>query len=333
MSLIITDQALFLTRGMMRVRKPGKIRDHLWFLGSEESCVYLLEGRDDSMLVSGGLSYLVPDILRQFKEFHIDETRITKLLILHAHFDHVGIVPFFKRRNPKLEIYASARGWEILQMPKAVQTINNFSLSVARRSGKEGVLAAYDLDWRGEITGNSISEGDRVDLGNLEVLMIETPGHSTCSVSAYVPKLKALFASDAGGIPYKDKILASGNSNFTQYQKNLEKLRDLDVEFVCADHYGYVTGEEAGDFIRQTMEVARQERSLMDEAYRRTKDIQIAAKELTDYYYNQYPDWVVSPEIVEGVYRQMIRHIAGAGTSPSPSTGKGGGGEEERKKG
>ena len=86
----------------MRVRKPGKIRDHLWFLGSEESCVYLLEGRDESMLVSGGLSYLVPEILGQFNEFHIDETRITKLLILHAHFDHVGIVPFFKRRNPKL---------------------------------------------------------------------------------------------------------------------------------------------------------------------------------------------------------------------------------------
>ena len=147
------------------------------------------------------------------------------------------------------------------------------------------------------------------------------------------PRLKALFASDAGGIPYRDKIMASGNSNFTQYQQNLEKLRDLDVEYVCADHYGYVAGEEARDFIRQTMEVARQERSLMEEAYRRTKDIRIAAKELTGDYYNQHPDWVVSPEIVEGVYRQMLRHIAGAGTFPSPSTGKGEGGGEQGKKG
>ena len=50
-------------------------------------------------------------------------------------------------------------GWEILQMPKAIQTINNFSRSVARRNGKEGILEAYDLDWRGEITGNAVSEG------------------------------------------------------------------------------------------------------------------------------------------------------------------------------
>jgi 2-aminobenzoylacetyl-CoA thioesterase len=294
---------------MMRVRKPGKIRDQLWFLGAEESCVYLLEGQDESMLVSGGLSYLVPEILKQFEEFHIDETRITRLLILHAHFDHVGIVPFFKRRNPKLEIYASARGWEILQMPKVVQTINEFSRSVAKRSGKEGALAAYDLDWRGEITGKSVSEGDRMDLGNLEVLIIETPGHSSCSISAYVPKLKTLFASDAGGIPYRDKIMASGNSNFTQYQQNLEKLRDLDVEYVCADHYGYVAGEEARGFMLETVEVAKQERLLMEEAYRKTKDIRIAAKELTGHYYNHYPDWVISVEIVEGVYRQMLRHI------------------------
>ena len=28
----------------MRVREPGKIRDNLWLLGREESCVYLLEG-------------------------------------------------------------------------------------------------------------------------------------------------------------------------------------------------------------------------------------------------------------------------------------------------
>jgi len=293
----------------MRIRKPGKIRDQLWLLGSEESCVYLLEGRDESMLVSGGLSYLVPDILKQFKEFHIDETRIRKLLILHSHFDHVGVVPFFKGRNPKLEIYASARGWEILRMPKAIQTVNKFSRSVARRRGKESVYETYDLDWRDGITGISISEGERIDLGGLEVLILETPGHSSCSISAYVPKLKALFASDAGGIPYRDIIGASGNSNFTEFQQNLEKLKDLDVEYVCADHYGYVAGEEAKSFIRQTIESARQERALMEEAYQKTGDIEVAAKGLSADYFNKYPDWVVSPEIVEGVYRQILRHI------------------------
>lgn len=314
----------------MRVRKPGKIRDQLWFLGVEESCVYLLEGTNESMIISGGLSYLVPEILKQFEEFHIDETRIGKLLILHSHFDHGGIVPFFKRRNPKLQVYASARGWEILRMPRAIQTFNQFSHSVARRGGKEEILAGYDLDWKEGITGIPVFEGDRIDLGNLDVLVMETPGHSSCSISAYVPRLRALFPSDAGGIPYRDMIIASGNSNFTQYQQSLEKLRNLQIDYVCADHYGYVAGEEARGFIQKTIEVAKQERSLMEAAYRRIGNIDSAAQELTRDYYHKHPDWVVSSEIVEGVYRQMLRHIAGTLSSPVEGKRKVGVGQGKR---
>ena len=190
--------------------------------------------------------------------------------------------PFSNAEISKMEIYASARAWGILHMPKAIRTINQFSRSVAGTDGKgRAFYDSYDLDWRDESEGTTLSEGDKIDLGNLEVLIIETPGHSSCSISAYVPKFKALFASDAGGVPYRDRIIASGNSNFTQYQQNLEKLRDLEVEYVCADHYGYVAGEEAGDFIRKTIEAAKQERSILEEAYRRTGDIRIAAKELT----------------------------------------------------
>src|SRR4030042_2701591 len=236
------------------------------------------------------MSYLVPDLLRQFEGFVIDEKRITKLLILHSHVDHVGTVPFFKRRYPNVEVYASARCWEILQMPKAIESINAFGRSVAKRMGREGVHATYDLAWRNDITGTIVSEGDRIDLDDLVVQIIETPGHSSCSLSAYVPQFKTLFASDAGGVPYKGKILPLGNSNFTLFQHSLEKLKDLAVEYVCADHYGYIAGNEARDFFRPTIEFARQERASLEEAYRRTGDIDIIARELTADFYRKNPD-------------------------------------------
>ena len=104
----------------MRIHNPGKVRNHLWCLGHEESGIYLLEGRDESMIISGGMSYIVPAVIRQLKEFGIDKARIKKILILHAHFDHVGMVPFFKRSFPDIDIYASERAWEILHEPKTV---------------------------------------------------------------------------------------------------------------------------------------------------------------------------------------------------------------------
>jgi len=294
----------------MRIREPGKIREGLWALGREESRVYLLEGNGASMIVSGGMSYIVPEMLQQFKEFKIDEGRIEKLLILHSHFDHVGIIPFFKRRHPGMEVFASGRAWEILKMPKAVTTINEFSRNVAKRMGKEELYSAYDLDWREDVTGKPVREGDRIHVGGIEVLILETPGHSSCSITAYVPQWKALFPTDGGGIPFKEMIVPSGNSNYTQFQESLEKLKDLEVDYYCADHYGHVVGEEAGDFIHQSIEMARRHRNQIEEALRSEGDIDKATRNLIASFYEDNPDYFLSPEILTGVYRQIVRHIA-----------------------
>ena len=294
----------------MRIQKPGKVRERIWFLGREESGVYLLEGDDGLMMVSGGMSYIISDILRQLSELGIDENRIKKLLILHSHFDHVGIIPFFKRRHPEMEVYASERAWEILQMEKAVLTINEFSRNVAKRMKKEEVYSAYDLEWRNDVSGKTIREGDRIDLGGLEILILEIPGHSSCCIAAYLPKLKALFPTDGGGIPFDQTIVTSGNSNYTKYQQSLGRIKDLKVDYYCADHYGYVIGEEARTFIAKSIEMAKKNRTQMEEAYRSIRDIDGAAQKLVSSFYEENPSYFLSPEIFLDVYRQMVRHIA-----------------------
>lgn len=294
----------------MRIRQPGMINERLWMFGRQESTVYLLRGDKGSMIISGGMSYIVPDILKQFEEFGIDEEKIKKILILHSHFDHVGIVPFFKRRCPWIKVYASKRAWEIFQMDKAIPTINEFSRNVAERMGLGDIYSSYDLEWRNDVVGQTISEGDRIDLGGLEVLVLEIPGHSSCCIAAYVPELKALFPSDGGGIPFDDTIIASGNSNYTKFQESLEKLKDLNVKYYCADHYGYVIGEEANEFIKRTIEKAREHRSEIEKIYRLTRDIDLSAKKMTASFYEAYPSYFLAPEIFLDVHRQMIRHIA-----------------------
>jgi glyoxylase-like metal-dependent hydrolase (beta-lactamase superfamily II) len=296
----------------VRIRKPGRVKEGLWFLGREETGVYLLEGRQESMIISGGMSYIVPDLLQQMTDFNIDERRITKLLILHSHFDHIGIVPFLKRRLSQTEVYASERAWEILTMEKAIRTINEFSRSAARRMRREEVYSVYDLEWRDDITGKLVHDEDRIDLGEVTVSILEIPGHSSCSIAAYVPEWKALFPTDGGGIPFRETIITSGNSNYTRYQESLEKLKDLEVDYYCADHYGYLTGEEAGEFVPKTIEMAKKHRAVIEKAYRSTGDIDKVAKAMVNSFYYENRGFVLSPEIFLEVYRQMVRHIASA---------------------
>jgi len=296
----------------MRHRNPGKVCDRLWYLGREESGVYLLEGNASSLIISGGMSYLAPVVLEQMRDFHIKEDKNDKLIILHAHFDHVGLVPFFKRRYPRLQIFALARGWEILKMEKAIATINSSSMMVARRLGTEALLKGLDLEWRDDVSGSVVSEGSVLDLGGLTVRVLETPGHSSCSLSAYCPEMKALFPSDGGGIPFDDIIAPAGNSDYTKYQQSLEKLSALPVDIFCADHYGYVTGEEANDYIVNSMESAREHRTQIEGIYRRTGSVEETVQEVVDAVYKERPSYFLSPEIYAGVYRQTVRHIAAA---------------------
>lgn len=294
----------------MRSDRPGRVCEGLWYLGRPESGVYWLQGSDGALIINGGTSYITADVLDQMQRFELHESELTGILILHAHFDHVGVIPYFKQRRPDLTIYASKRAWELLTDPKVVATINEFSRSTAQRWGMVDVLSAHDLDWKVGSAGQEVREGDIISLGEQDIRILETPGHSSCSISAYAPRIKALFPSDGGGIPHGDKIVCAGNSNYTQYQSSLQRLQELEVAYLCADHYGYLWGDEARTFIQRAIEAAALERDQMEELYLRTRDVETAAREATASFMKENPDYLLPADIYEGIKRQMMRHIA-----------------------
>lgn len=292
----------------MRVRKAGKITDQLWYLGREESGVYCLEGNDITMLINGGLAFILPDVLRQIQSFGINKEKIKKFLILHSHFDHTGIVPYIKRTWPGIEILASAPAWKIFAMAKAIEIMNAYSRMSANLAGAEAALKIFDLDWRDDIAGTAVGEGDAIDLGGMTVRIFDTPGHTNCSISAYELANNALFPSDAGGIPFADTCFPSMNTNTIQYLESLEKMKALPVRYYCADHYGYITGEEARGFIELSLTEGRRWKAELEKCYQKhAGDLDAAAKAITDDFYRLNPGYFIAPDILEGVFKQMLK--------------------------
>jgi glyoxylase-like metal-dependent hydrolase (beta-lactamase superfamily II) len=295
----------------MRIRKTGKVKDGLWRLGTEESGVYLLEGSKSSAIISGGMSYLLPVFLRQLQEFNVPDKKIEHLIILHTHFDHVGIVPYLKRSWPQLNIYASPRGWQTLSNPKAKSVINDFTMKVTKRVlGSTDELSKYDWQWRDDVAGYSLAQGDTLDLGDIQINIIETPGHSSCSISAYIPKLKTIFPSDAVAIPYRDEFIIAANSDLTMYRQSLEKIGNLEIETLCADHYGYIVEEEAHDYINKSKTALTDMIKNLRQALQKEGSIDRAAKILVDKHFRLRPDYFIAPEILLQTYGQMLKHVA-----------------------
>jgi len=294
----------------MIIDHPGNVTERILLLGEKASCIYLLKGDGEYAILGGGMTYIVFDVIRQLQEFNIEEKKIKQMVILHSHFDHCGIVPFFKRRWPWIQITASARAKELLDKPKVIESISFLNGMLLAERGLEEKAETPGLEF-GEINVDHIvGEGDVIPCGDLSMEVIETPGHSSCSIAVYVPQEKAMFASDAGGIPFGDKVFTAANSNFDRYQDSLEKMAGYEIDVYLAEHFGARTGDDGRDYLRQSINDAMETRGILEASYRKTQDVQKSIQEITDRFMEWVPDGFMPRDIIEMVIGQMLKYIA-----------------------
>ncbi len=291
--------------------ETGVVTDRITLLGRLESCVALLDGGDELALLGGGMTYIVPDIVEQLEALGLDESRVKRLVILHAHFDHCGVIPWAKRRFPQAVVTASRRAADLLAKDKVGKTVAQLNEAATARAQRAEAVAAVDGDFAPITVQEAAADGARIPLGDLTLECVEVPGHSSCSMAVYVPELKALFPSDAGGIQYGDFHLACGNSNFDQYQASLERLARYEVDVLVSEHYGAHTDEDARAWLPHALAEARATRSMLEDCVRRHHgDGAAAAEEVADRFVAESPEDFLPREILALVAGQMCRFIA-----------------------
>ncbi|MBU2499386.1 MAG: MBL fold metallo-hydrolase [Proteobacteria bacterium] len=294
----------------MVISEPGKVTERITFLGRRDSCLYLVDGGGESVLVGGGMAYVVPDILEQIRRYGIREREIRRVIILHAHFDHCGAAPFLKRRWPWMRVTASVRGKDLLSNPEVSKAIAALNQQFIVRAGLEEEAARLGFGFTGIEVEETAREGDLISCGDVILEVLEVPGHSSCSIAVYVPQEKALFASDAAGVRSGDYFFSAGNSNFDHYQQSLDKMAKYEVKVVAGEHYGAAVGEEARTFLPRAIEEAKKTRALLEASYRRTRDVQKSTEEMTKIFMAQPPPGFLDREVIAIVAGQMVKHIA-----------------------
>ncbi|HOO38381.1 MAG TPA: MBL fold metallo-hydrolase [Deltaproteobacteria bacterium] len=293
----------------MIIDRPGTITERITFLGKRESCIYLLGDSDEYTILGGGMTYIIPDVMAQLEALGIDEKRITRLIILHAHFDHTGIVPYCRKRWPWISVCASKKAQRRFGEPRTVETIVNFNTMLLNNI-PEATRGDLVPDAHGFVVDEVLADGDVIRCGDLHLEVMEVPGHSTCSIAVYVPEEKALFASDAGGILFQDTVFTAANSNFDHYQQSLEKMAGLDIAVYLAEHYGALTGKDAKEFLPRSIESARQTRALIEETYRALGDVSATTEKITEMFTQASSGYFLPREIMQMVIGQMTGYLA-----------------------
>ena len=143
---------------------------------------------------------------------------ITHVLETHAHADHLSAAPLFKARTgAKIGIGARIREVQRVFRP---------------------MFCADDLKVDGGDFDLLLSDGDRISLGELEIEVIETPGHTAADVSYRVAD--AVFVGDTLFMPdYGTARTDFPGGDARRLYRSIHRLLDLPPEtrlFLCHDY-------------------------------------------------------------------------------------------------
>lgn len=294
----------------MWIKNPSTVTEKIEFLGRPELCSYLVKG-DTYALLGGAMAHVVPDVLTQLDNLEIDLERIRHLVILHSHYDHVGMAPYLVRKWPWLKIALSSVGARILKNQKALKVIQEYNNSMLSTAHGADQIEPLNLISEGFPMHYIVNDGMEIDLGNRVTLrIIDAPGHSVCSIAAYFPKEHALFPSDSIGSLTEERILPMGSSNYDDFQRSIDTLEHVNAEIICLEHFGALTPPEGKKFCEKAKKEANDFRNKMIDTYKDKADIDLTVNELAESLYCGLSKVGLLPDdLLKGILKRMVKFV------------------------
>jgi glyoxylase-like metal-dependent hydrolase (beta-lactamase superfamily II) len=198
---------------------------------------YLVEAAEPA-LVETGPSTSVEAVRGGLEALGVGPDDLAHILVTHIHLDHAGgagtLAPFF----PGATVWVHERGAPHLADP--VRLVS----SAARLYGEERLRELFGpVEPVPTDRLRSVSDGDRVRLGDRELITMHTPGHAGHHVCLVDSVTGAVFVGDAVGVFLPDVRVLRPATPPPEFDlelavSSIERLRDLRPALILFSHFG-----------------------------------------------------------------------------------------------
>ncbi|NHI94502.1 MAG: MBL fold metallo-hydrolase [Candidatus Lokiarchaeota archaeon] len=227
---------------MSWIREEGKINENVYLFDSflfaqkQSMACYLVKGSKKIALIDASGKQEGKTIAKKIKQLNLEPDF---LILTHSHWDHADGTLNIKKIFPNIEVLVSRIG---------VQTLKNaeeFNKGFSDFAPKSKPITDV----------SPLKDEDIIDLGDIELKIFETPGHTNCSLSVLDQKNKILFTGDSFGYPMSEKLFIAPIMPPEFSKENLlnsiKKISTVNFDSICIAHFGCLRDEFARDFLDQ----------------------------------------------------------------------------------
>ncbi|QTL97543.1 MBL fold metallo-hydrolase [Iocasia frigidifontis] len=205
---------------------------------------YLILGNKIACLIDTGLG------IGNIKQITDSLTDLpVKVITTHVHWDHIGGHSLFDN----ISVHENDVEWMRNGIPVP---IDNIKINLVKGVRKELLPENFNINdydiFKGE-PRHILNDGEKINLGNRELLVLHTPGHSPGHICLYEKERGYLYTGD---LLYKGTLYAFyPSTNPNDYYKSIIKISKLDyVDKILPGHNDIVVNKKLIIEIRQAFE-------------------------------------------------------------------------------
>lgn len=210
-----------------KINKNVSVVKEIFF--TEHCNCYIVEDEKDIIIIDfgvGGIKF--SSIIDNFNDKNILS------ILTHFHFDHLLGIEQFET------IYCS--NLEPLDFGLKYLHSNDFEDKSFYMNKLASITSTSIKSLLETIKKKYLFEKDSIITSNFNFEIIQTPGHDSTSISLYEKNRKWLFCGD---LLYDGELLVDlEDSDINDYINSLNKIKNLDVEYLFPGHNQVIKGED-----------------------------------------------------------------------------------------
>jgi glyoxylase-like metal-dependent hydrolase (beta-lactamase superfamily II) len=287
-----------------------RLTENLRCLGNRHFNMFVV-GQKKAAMVECGVSGAVANLKQEWPDVN-PQPEVTHLLAMHAHFDHICGIPHLQELFPRAQVAANAAAGRVMGKTKVMDGFFAQDRAMVNVLVQQGMLAeAVKVPETQTIATQVILEdGDilKIEAGcTLEI--IAAPGHSPCSMAAYMPEDRVLFISDVAGFQISDQeIFPIFFQGYEMYMDSIRRMRGYPARLVAIPHETIWSGDDIPAFYERALQAAQQAfRSIRDMSEAGVEHEQMVKTLFEDYYRGDLR--IYTPENINLCVNLLIKRV------------------------